>query len=94
MISAIIMSMVLHATPPQLHNTRDITFEAPRFNNAPRFRHQRGMRGENPVDRPRDHRRKQGKNQEKLDTILVELYGDKYKIIRWRGNLLILKKVK
>ena len=94
MISMILLSMVLHATPPQIHDTSDLTFEVPRFNNAPRFRHHRGMRGENPVDKPREHRRNRHKKREKLDNLIIELYGDKYRVIRWRNQLIILRKIK
>lgn len=91
MITTILLSMVLHG-PPQIHDTRDITVDAPRFDNSPRFRLHRGMRGDNPVDRPRERRRRQGKNQEKLDRILIEMYGDESKIIRFRGHLLLIKR--
>ena len=94
MFTTLLLSMVMHATPPQIHDTSDLTLEIPRFNNAPRFRHQRGKRGENPVDRPREQRRNRRKNRDKLDNLIVELYGDKYKVIRWRNQLLILKKIK
>ena len=76
------------ANPISVYDTSDITFDVPNFDNAPRLNMNTGIPG-----RPAQSlRSRQKQNEEKLDRILNDLYGDEYKIIRWRGHLIVRKR--
>lgn len=91
MIITLALSMVMNFIPPTIHDTRDLDFRVPNFNNAPRFNVQDGVRGRNPIRQQRETRPRPRENNDDLVLLLRKEFGDKYKIIRWRGNIIIIK---
>ncbi len=87
--ASIIGSATVDAEEPRVRITeiRDITFDVPNFNNAPRFNLNDSINGTTvPFDNPREQIRKT--NEEKLVDILFELYGDEYDIRVWNGHII------
>ena len=79
----------------QIVEIRDITFDVPYFDNAPRFNLNDSLNGRNvPFGEPRETTtRNRHQNEEKLMDILSELYGDEYDMILWNGHI-IYRKIK
>ena len=84
------LSIALSTIEPQIeiYNPRDLTFNVPNFNNAPRLNMNTGIPGSPSRRLESNHR----ENEEKLDRILDDLYGDEYKFIRWNGHLIVKKR--
>ena len=85
--------------PIQIYSTLDLTFDIPRFNNAPKFAMDRALSGEtgggNLLEKPphkvESDRRKQ---EETLDEIIMWACDPDFELefFRWRGHLLIRKR--
>tara|TARA_R110002020_G_scaffold122554_2_gene278204 strand:- start:468 stop:776 length:309 start_codon:yes stop_codon:yes gene_type:complete len=74
-----------------VYTTRDLDFTVPNFNNAPRFSLNDSVRGQRvPFENPRDH--VEEPKEDKLLDILREEYGDEYRIIRWKNELIVTKR--
>ena len=91
MIIELALSMVMNFTPPTVHDTRDLDFRVPNFDNAPRFDMRDGVRGRNPIRQSRETRPRLRENNDDLVLLLRKEFGDKYKIIRWRGKIIVIK---
>jgi hypothetical protein len=81
------------ASPPDIsiHDTRDITFPVPYFDNAPKFNMANALHGRNNII-GQPTRIERVNNEKKLDKILDDLYGDEYTFIRWNGHLIVRRK--
>ena len=89
---SIVGSPPAEAEEPRIRITeiRDITFNVPNFNNAPRFNLNDSLSGTGtPFSAPRERAAENRKrNEEKLVDILFELYGDEYDIRTWNGHII------
>jgi len=75
-----------------IYDTRDITFSVPYFDNAPNFNMDialQGGRGRLFSDPPHKVESDRKKNEEELDDLLWDLFGEDHEFIRWRGHLII-----
>ena len=96
LFAAIVTSLLLSSPVVQqdttvVYTTRDLDFTVPNFNNAPRFSLNDSVRGQRvPFENPRDH--VEEPKEDKLLDILREEYGDEYRIIRWKNELIVTKR--
>ena len=86
------LSLVMSCTPPAVHDTRDLDFRVPNFDNAPRFDMRQGMRGRTPIREQRETRPRLERHDDDLVRLLRKELGDKYTIIRWRNTIVIKPK--
>ncbi len=100
LFAAIVTSLVLSSPEPipvveqdttKIYSTIDLDFIVPNYNNAPRFLINDSVQGQRvPFENPRDH--VEEPKEDKLLDILREEYGDEYRIIRWRNQLIVIKR--
>lgn len=77
MLSVIATVAVLNAMQTKPLYIGDLVHEAPIFDNAPDFSLSNGIRGENPVGQPKQHKRKDKKQRTtELVDVLHTLYPD------------------
>ena len=86
------LSLVMSCTPPAVHDTSDLDFRVPNFDNAPRFDMRDGMRGRNPIRQQRETRPRLERRDDGLVRLLRKELGDKYTIIRWRNSIIVIPK--
>tara|TARA_R110000823_G_C15617695_1_gene467229 strand:+ start:178 stop:462 length:285 start_codon:yes stop_codon:yes gene_type:complete len=92
-ILALTLGLAL-ANPIGIHDTSDLTFDVPNFNDAPIFNMNNAIQGSrNLFGQPAGIIRSK-RNAEKLDRILKEFGdpNDEYKFIRFRGHLILIKR--
>ena len=79
-----IASIVLSAILPHIEYIRDLQYQAPYFNDAPRF----SLNGSVEADRSPSFTR-----SDSLVNIIEDLYGSEYEIIgEWDGQIIYRKK--